>query len=520
MSPTRNFTLVTVLIYALAFCPVNGQATRIDSEAHMASASSAYHTGDFPAALKALDSALKLNPTDPRALELLALTLKAQSRFPEALKIYRSLIQLSKLENGPEISRAPYIFESAVIEFSQGQFRKAAVNFLTARKAGFNTDAAMFFQGLCRYREGDVKGATKIWEQVTTQSKTSEITASAYYYLARAALDQKLNASAADYLRQAEKASEGQTGELAVQIRTAAQSALKDATETHFLAGIETLSEYDSNALLLSDDLKQLVKPSTFRQSLVAALAMGKDRGLDGAWHIGFRSIINYNTNKETKSAEFAANEIDGAWMFAKFGRFRAGPMARALALFRNQSESGGQEFRTYLLAGAGGLAIESVTGKNLWRLESTAGNARFLDDADMEPIQRRTGLTADAGLSWRQDQESGRLNPFARIEAAKQWTDGTEYRGTHARLTVGNKFYLGRWTLVTQGGAGASEYEDRPTEKRSDKIYFVDALGSRAFSESFALLLRLGVAANQSSLEELYSYQRQIAGLGLRYIF
>jgi tetratricopeptide (TPR) repeat protein len=521
MLPKRIQVLMTALVFALAFCPVSSLASGENQEAYLAEASAAYQGGDYAAALSALDKALKLNSTDPQALELLALTLKSQNRLNEALKIYRSLIQLAKLENWPESRRAPYVFESAVIEFSQGQFRRSAVDFLAARKAGFNADAAMFFQGLCRYREGDRKGADKIWKSLETESKTPEITAAALYYRARVALDEKSNAEAGNLLRRAAAAADGQKSELAVQIRGAAAGALSDSSRTHFLAGIETLSEYDSNALLLSDELRLTSgETSTFRQTLVAALAAGRDRGDEGAWHLAFRSIVNYNARKETKSGEFAANELDGAWMFAKLGSLRAGPIARGLALFRNESASGGEDFHTYLFSGSGGLAAESFAGENIWRVEASAGNARFLDDADMDPEMRRTGLTGDAALSWRRDRGDGRFNPFARAEAVKQWTAGPEYRGRHARLTVGNRFYLGKWTLIAQGSAGLSDYPERPAEKRQDKIYAFDALAARQVSGSLAFLVRLGLAANLSSLDELYSYRREIAGLGIRYVF
>lgn len=510
-----------VMFIALAFCPVAVRAAAINSEAHIARASSAYQTGDYTQALKAIEAALKLDSADPKALELLALTLKAQSRLPESLKIYQSLLQLAKLENWPASRKAPYIFESAVIEFSQGQFRRAAVNFMTARQGGFNTDTALFFQGLCRYRENDLKGAVKLWEQVGEQSKNREILAAALYYRGRAALDQKLNGQATGLLRQAEAATQEESGPLALQIRAQVQAALKDTTRTHFLAGVETLSEYDSNALLLSDELRLTSdEASTFRQTLTAALAAGRDQGDEGAWYLALRSHINYNASKNTKSSEFAANELDGAWMFARIGSMRLGPIARGLALFRNQSSSRGEDFRTYLYSGSGGLALESFRGKNLWRFEASGGNARFLDDADMDPEMRRTGLTADAAISWRQDQQSGRINPFARIDAVKQWTAGPEYRGEHARLTLGNKFYLDKWQLLAQGSAAMSDYPSRPAEKRHDKLYAFDAVASRLITQDFTFLVRLGTASNQSSLDELYSYQRQILGAGIRYVF
>ncbi len=521
MLSARNLALMTLMISVLAFCPVSALAASENTEAYLARASAAYHMGDFPAALEALNGALKVKSTDPQALELLALTLKAQNRWTESLKIYQSLLQLGKLENWPPVRNAPYVFESAVIEFSQGQYRRAAAGFLTARQAGFNADAAMFFQGLCRYREGDLRGADKIWEQFAGQSKTPELTGAALYYRARIALDQKLNSQAAAFLRQSVQATEDQKGELGAQIRAQAQAALKDATKMHFLAGIETLSEFDSNSLLLSDDLRLINdESSTFRQTLMVALATGKDQGNEGAWHLAFRSIVNYNAAKQTKSTEFGANEIDGAWMFAKFGKLRAGPIARGLLLFRNQSSSGGQNFHAYLLSGSGGLALESYAGKNLWRFEASGGNARFLDDADLIPEMRRTGLTADAALGWRQDALGGRFNPFARVEAIRQWTAGPEYRGDHARLVLGNKFYLDKWELLGQGSIGISEYPIRPMEKRRDQLLAFDALAERTITSHFSFLVRLGVASNKSSLSELYSYQRQIAGLGLRYVF
>ncbi len=521
MPPVRYLALSTLIMLGLAFRPGVAAAANDNSEAHLAKASAAFYAQDYPQVLKSLEAALNLNSTDPQALELLALTLKTQERFPEALKIYQSLLQIAKLENWPAARKAPYVFETALIEFSQGQFRRAAVGFLTARQSGFNADTAMFFQGLCRYREGDAKGAAKVWELLGKSSKTPEITAAALYYRARVALDQKAGAQAAALLRQAEQATQDQTGELATQIRAQTQAALQTSEQTRFLAGVETSSEYDSNALLLSDDLRlSRDESSTFRQTLLAALAAGRDHGNDGAWYLGFRSIINYNANKKTKSSEFAANEIDGAWMFANLGSVRMGPTARALALFRNQSVTGSEDFHTYLLSGSAGWAIESYAGPNLWRVEANAGNARFLDDADLDPEMRRTGLTADAAGSWRRDEEAGRFNPFARVEAVRQWTAGPEYRALHARFLFGNKFYLGNWQLLAQGSAGLSEYADRVQEKRHDKLFALDAIASRTISKNFSFLLRLGVAANQSSLEELYSYQREIVGAGLRYVF
>lgn len=515
LSP-RHLVFVPVIAIALAVSPAHAKQSR---ESLLATGASAYQAGDFSLALKNLNLVLSENSSDPEALELLALTLKSQNRMPEALKIYQSLIKIAKLENWPVARSAAYVFESAVIEFAQGQFRKAGLDFQAARQAGFNVEAAQFFQGLCRYRENDFVGASKHWDVLAARASSPDISAAADYYLARLALDRRLFSEAVGRLRQAIAKASGQSSELAKQILQAAQNALSESNRTHFLAGVETLSEYDSNALLYSDNLKLTSdEVSTFRQTLTAALAVGRDRGNDGAWSLGVRSIMNYNTRKSTKGAEFAANELDVSWLPLGFAQSRAGLVGRGLALFRNQSGSGGEDFHSYLLSGSGGFGLESATGA--WRFEAMAGNSRFLDDIDLDPELRRTGLTADGSLTWRNDNESGKLNPYARLEAVKQWTAGPEYRGTHARLTLGNKFYLAKWIFLAQGSAGLSSYSDRPVERRNDKTFAFDGIAARALTSELSVLARLGLAVNQSNLDELYSYRREVLGLGLRYLF
>jgi hypothetical protein len=96
----------------------------------------------------------------------------------------------------------------------------------------------------------------------------------------------------------------------------------------------------------------------------------------------------------------------------------------------------------------------------------------------------------------------------------------GTEFRGTHLRLAAGNKFYTRNWQLTIEVAAVLSNYGARSEGARHDEFLAGEALASRKLGRTTSLLLHLAYGQNHSSEDQLYSYQRLVAGAGLRYLF
>jgi tetratricopeptide (TPR) repeat protein len=526
-----------LLAFLLLLAPPAGAVT-FGVEAYLASGAAAFHNGDFQAAEKAVDSALALEPTARAALELKALLLKTTGRLPEAFLAYQGLLRSAKAEKLTAKLQGAYLFEIGLLDFSQGQFRRAAAELARVRLAGFNIEAAAFFQALAQYRLGELTQADDLFAALSRAlgSSQPELKASSEFYRARIALDRNEREKAIAFLETAKSAlatNAAKTArssdapvanDLGTQISELVDTALGASTANRVVAGIETLTEYDSNATLLSDTLSAYQNPATLKQTLLAAVADGRRTSTD-AWSVSGRSIINYNASKQTKSAEFAANELEGTWLFKTYGASRLGLALHGLALFRNQSADGSSEsFKTYLLSGVGGLAFERLTAsgpfRGQWKAELGLGPATFLDDSDFDSSQARTGSVMEAFVSWRRDLEQGFWNPGARTEFFRQMTNGSEFRGTSYRLSLGDTVYVGQWRFALDAGGSYSTFPDRPGGKRTDWLTSLDSLASRALSTRSAFLLRAGLATNSSSVPDLYSYNRYSAGLGLRLIF
>lgn len=501
------------LVLALAFGPAPAFAAVDTAEARLATASAKYHAQDFAAALAEADAALRLGPDAREARELRALALVGLGRTKDALVIYRDLARAHAERAGA------YAFECGVLEMQTGAFAQAAEDFLSARKAGFNVEIAGFFLALARYRNKE--SSDRLFQIVAREAKDHGVVAAALFYRARLALENGGPANALTLLREARDSAERDPkSALSERVRAQIDAALAQSEESRLVAGLETTTEWDSNPVLLSSEASDGRVPGTMKQSLLAALAFGQDRGAKGAWSIALRSIFNYNFSKQTKTSEFGANEAEASALLLRIGSWRAGLLASGIYLFRNQDNDGGEKFRPYLVGGSAGVAAESTAGVGRWRVEATTGRANFKDDDDYDAELRRSGGTYGGSLGYRYDRERGAFNPSVRLEHARLASSGTEYRGQHTRLVVADQLYVGTWQWVAQVSATRSQYTERLPDARRDTQLAADVLGSRPLGRAFALLIRAGYAENRSSVAELYSYRRGVVGGGLRYLF
>lgn len=529
---SMTLAMTFAMTLALNLAGVKAHAAVPNAESKIAIATAYFYKGDYKKALVRANEALRIQPLNREALEMKALILQNMGETAKAYKMYRELLLQIMKDSQTKDELAPYVFQIAIIELTRNEYSKAIKNFKWVRQTSFNTEVAQFFEALALFRSQKFKDSDIQFEKLIQEGDKINRTllASSHFYRARIAIENDNTELAISFLKNAKAALESDANEinpetlkLSQQINELIDRALSNNQKGRLVAGMETLTEYDSNPLLRSESLASNRSVSTTKQTIVAALSKGQTSASSNAipWSISLRSIINYNYNKDAKSSEFIANEAEIESLFLPIGKVnRLGILLRGMILFHNQSESGGEDFFRHIQSGAADLIFSRITPSGQWRLEAGGGNAEYTNDSDFQPTLHRSGGTLDGLIAWSRDREQGRLNPTIRLEYLYQQTEGTEYRGTQMRLVLINSIYLQKWKWVMLGATGNAHYLDRDGGPRHDTSYSVDTVGSRNLGDKAHILLRAGWAINNSDIPDTFAYQRYVVGLGLRYVF
>lgn len=490
----------------------------------------AHQSGEPAKALRVLGDLIRKDPQVPEFHELKALVLKLSGKENEAARAYTDLINLKRKLNRPSAELAPYYFELGVMMSKLGRREKSNEYLAFAVRSGFNPGPSRIYLGINAYQAGAWADAERHLMEVV-RGGNRDLTPSAYLYLGQAYLKQEYASGATRSFIQARdisqavlsdaEAAEG-SKKLAEQTLTAAEQALKPYSTSQFFGQLSAISSYDSNALSIPTSVSSSSQ-TTGSSTLTEALSLGVGYLTPSLSAIqlvpSYRGGINYNTNRDTRSAEFASNTLSLYVTVNPLAATSGGLRLEGSFLFRDEvdtaTDSG--KFKKYSSGGVVAPFLKTELSRKVQvggevSLEPT----KYYQDEFVATDSKRSGSVVSGSVFVQNEQGSRFWNPYLSFKYTQDRAEGREYKAKSWKVSVSDTFHLNSRLDLTPAVAYAkAAYAERPSGARDDSTLDLQAQGVYRWKPRLSLLASLGYTKNGSNIPATYEYNRFVVSFG-----
>ena len=472
-----------------------------------------------------------------KTLELKGLLLKSSGNFAEAKKTYRYIIDRVNEAGLVATEASGAYFDLGTIEFQFKNYDQSQENFSFCITNNFNQGASYFFRGLTNYEKNQYDLAMQDLNAALASNALS-IKALAALYLSEIHSKQQSFDEAIFYLGEARRYSDEQKASGLIDVTAELKDNQKSVASKikQNIRALNSEQDFRNAALILTSDSNVLSVPGS---GTVADIFSGKSstkltlKGLLGhadgyfedmqeVWSYQFSG--NLNENRQTETGQFLTNDFIYIWNHQAwsehFESFRLGLNSNFQYQVNPDSKQGA--FGPYSLSISGGYSKKdrinensSLTSDYFIKYEN------FLQDPVFSSFMKKTGF--EAGLSYFKNWDSKKqiLNPALGITLRGRLADGSEFRNLGFQLTALNEFYFSQKNLAGLTLSYAYvDYNERPGEKRIDSIYTVEWNQSYKYSEATTALFSYSYTLNNSTITEVYKYDRTLLSAGLSYSF
>ncbi len=503
-----------------------------DIEPEYAKAVLAYNDQDFNGALKMLAELQKRSPRTPEILELKAITHKALKDEKGAALAYRELVQIKTKLKSEKKEIAPYAFELGVIRYNQKNWKEAAQYLNYSARHGFNVEVSRFYLGLVQSQTQEWGRAEHSFKE-TLKGEVEELRPAAHYYLAQVYF--KMGSPSAGFANLIEAKRKAQkyidredvqpeSKKMAEQVRQASDATLAPFDRSQTFGNFSLLLGYDTNVLLMpSTDVADTAGSgkSTPKVLLSAGLGYASSPMRTIQYVPSVRFNLNKNFNGESKSGEFADTTFSLYLTKDALAPVAYGLKTESTFVFQNQVDTAGASkyslYNTSILL----APYAKWEASKKWTLGTEVGY-RILGFEGEETVAeslRRSGNGILLRISAQSKVSRKRWNPTYVLKAEFNQTDGTEYDSRVFGAQLINTMKIRKVDFSQVLELSRTTYATSSTD-RGDTFALLALQASKQIGPRWALMATADYTKNMSSDETAYSYNRFTLNAGVGYHF
>ena len=495
-----------------------------------------FYEKKYPEALS-LNQEVILEGENQKSLELKGLIYKASGQTELARRTYIYLIKKIKEAGLQPTEGLGAWFDLGVLEFQIKNYDNAFRYLTFCIQNNFNTGASHFFTGLVHYQKLNYQESIASLHEVLN-SDAESLKPIAALYLSDLYVKTQNYEKAIFYLAkartQAQQINEANTQNLPDDVKTNTTEITKKINEN-----IQLYNEpqfFKNAALILSHDTNVLSVPSVGSVSdlfsgkssnkVIVKALIGKADGhfedLQKVWSYQFSG--NLNENKQTETGQFVTNDFNYLWNFKPYSEMFSSLRLNLNSNFQyqvNPSTNKGA-FGPYNLSGSVGYAKRlEYTDSRSDMFETLLKYENFLQDPAFSSFMKKTGFELSASYSVQIENKNAYFNPGAALLLKGRYSNGNEYRNLGAQVGLNNQFHFSE---KNQGLLSASyshtNYPERIGEQRTDQLTSLQWDQSYKYSSTLTWIASINLSQNNSNVEAVYAYKRNIYSLGLNYSF
>lgn len=516
------FTLFTIFTFHDA---IRAEVPRI-AEPDYAEALLSYRAGKLKQAEEQLKLLFSSYPRVIEFRELKALIEKGENRFEAARQTYESLLAGSRSD--PK-RRSLYEYELGSIHFQLKDFARAKTLLESSIRAGTNIEASHLILGISHFELKDLHTARAHLKEVI-RGQMAVLKPQAAFYLAHIAAMQNRAVEAVQYflearqlaLEQRQTQSSADVSMLTQKLMDAVEAQLRPLQGSTFLLSIGWLAGYDSNQYLTPRTDLWIGESSSVLSTLLWGLTYATSPIASLQWVPSIRGSLNYNFNRNTRTAQFVNNGLGLIVTKDVLARSNVGARVSINSAFQ-YSVDPSTDSGTYALVNLNWLAgpfFKVATGDE-WVIAGNlfvVGNRSLVDDQFVAE-QRQSGWAPRLSLVVARTLNEKLLNPGASLFFEINQADGVDYRSRKIGLDIGNTVYWSDTIIFSTGvGVEASIFPEKTNGERRDQTFSLITAGAYRLTRAWTVIGNLAYFHHLSN-QRSFQYNRLQFGLGVSWV-